>query len=191
MAFISKLPPMVRKNRTHIILTFKTTFFVLTFFHLAGCGQDNNKNTTTENKSVINRQMVTQIKHVETILYVNDQETSSKFYQNIFRKAPDLNVPGMTEFNLSDNCKLGLMPNKGIAKILADSTPHPDSGNGIPRCELYLWIENIQLEFENATKSGAKLISPIIDRDWGDRVCYFSDPDGHIIAFAEKIKTEN
>lgn len=135
--------------------------------------------------------MVTQIKNVETILYVNDQETSSKFYQNIFRKSHDLNVPGMTEFNLSENCKLGLMPNKGIAKILADKTPHPDSGNGIPRCELYLWVENIQLEFENATKSGAKLISPIIDRDWGDRVCYFSDPDGHIIAFAEKIKTEN
>lgn len=134
--------------------------------------------------------MTDQIKLIETILYVNDQETSSKFYQNIFRKAPDLNVPGMTEFNLFVNCKLGLMPNKSIAKILADKTPHPDSGNGIPRCELYLYVHNIQFEFENAKKSGAKLISPIIDRDWGDRACYFSDPDGHIIAFAEKIKNK-
>lgn len=24
-------------------------------------------------------------------------------------------------------------------------------------------------------------------RDWGDRVCYFADPNGHIIAFAETI----
>jgi uncharacterized glyoxalase superfamily protein PhnB len=128
---------------------------------------------------------------METILYVNDQATSSKFYQNIFRKNPDLNVPGMTEFNLSDHCKIGLMPNKSIAKILADKTPHPDSGNGIPRVELYLYVDNIQLEFNNATKSGAKLVSPIIDRDWGDKVCYFSDPDGHIIAFAEKLKKEN
>lgn len=123
---------------------------------------------------------------IEIILYVNDQQKSADFYQRIFRKNPDLNVPGMTEFKLADNCKLGLMPNKGIAKILDGKTPHPDEGNGIPRCELYLYVENIQAEFDNAVSSGAKLISPITDRDWGDRVCYFSDPDGHIIAFAEK-----
>ncbi|MBW6460451.1 MAG: lactoylglutathione lyase [Bacteroidales bacterium] len=126
------------------------------------------------------------IKLIETILYVSNQEVSTEFYQKIFRKSPDLNVPGMTEFKLSMNCKLGLMANKNIAKILADKTPHPDKGNGIPRCELYFYIENIQLEFDNAIKTGAKLISPIADRNWGDKVCYFSDPDGHIIAFAEK-----
>ncbi|HRH66625.1 MAG TPA: VOC family protein [Bacteroidia bacterium] len=131
--------------------------------------------------------MINQIKLVETILYVNDQEKSCRFYETLFRHVADLNVPGMTEFNLSDNCKIGLMPNNGIAKIFADKAPHPDTGNGIPRCELYLYVENIQYEFDNAIKSGAKLISPVSDRDWGDRVCYFSDPDGHIIAFAEKI----
>lgn len=131
--------------------------------------------------------MINHIKLTETILYVNNQEESSQFYQKIFRSLPDLDVPGMTEFTISNNCKLGLMPNKGIAKILSNTMPHPDTSNGIPRCELYLYVENIQFEFENAIKSGAKLISPIVDRDWGDRVCYFADPDGHIIAFAEKI----
>jgi uncharacterized glyoxalase superfamily protein PhnB len=67
--------------------------------------------------------------------------------------------------------------------------PHPDTGNGIPRCELYLSVKDIQMEFENATSAGAKSISPIIDRDWGDKVCYFADPDGHIIAFAERIES--
>jgi uncharacterized glyoxalase superfamily protein PhnB len=131
--------------------------------------------------------MIKHIKLIETILYVNNQEESCKFYQSIFRKEPDLNVPGMTEFILSSTCKIGLMPNKGIAKILGDKTPHPDTGNGIPRCELYFYVDSIQQEFDNAIKYGAKLVSPIIDRDWGDRVCYFSDPDGHIIAFAERI----
>ena len=131
--------------------------------------------------------MINQIKHIEIILYVNDQAISYNFYKKLFRKEADLNVPGMTEFNISENCKVGLMPNKGIAKILAGKTPHPESGNGIPRCELYLYAENIQFEFDNAVKCEAKLISPIASRDWGDKVCYFSDPDGHIIAFAEKI----
>lgn len=149
------------------------------------------KNKTTADNSITDLQMIKHIQLIETILYVNDQEASCKFYQNIFRKEADLHVPGMTEFNLSDNCKIGLMPNKGIAKILANKTPHPDSGNGIPRCELYFYVDNIQFEFGNAIKSGARLISPVIDRDWGDKVCYFSDPDGHIIAFAEKINKES
>jgi len=126
------------------------------------------------------------IHSIETILYVNDQQASTELYTKLFRQQPGLNVPGMTEFNLSENCKLGLMPNRGIAKILSDKTPHPDLGNGIPRCELYLYVENIELESDNAIKAGAKLISPIADRDWGDKVCYFADPDGHIIAFAQK-----
>ena len=79
------------------------------------------------------------------------------------------------------------MPCDGIAKILDDKTPSPHSGHGIPRCELYFYVEDIQFEYDNAVKSNAQLISPITDRDWGDRVCYFADPDGHIIAFAEKI----
>ncbi len=127
------------------------------------------------------------IKLAQTILFVDNQERSSLFYQKIFRQASDLNVSGMTEFNLSDHCKLGLMPNNGIARILANQLPHPQDGNGIPRCELYLYVEDIQLEFENAINSGAKLISPIIERNWGDRACYFADPDGHVIAFAERI----
>lgn len=130
---------------------------------------------------------MTHIKATEFILYVNDQQKSTDFYTKLLRKNPDLNVPGMTEFILSENCKLGLMPNKGIAKILLDKTPHPDEGNGIPRCELYFNVDNIVLEFENAMKIGAKLISSIQDRDWGEKVCYFADLDGHIIAFAKKI----
>lgn len=128
-----------------------------------------------------------QIQFIETILYVEDQEKSCQFYQKLFGRNADLHVPGMTEFRLADNFKLGLMPNNGIAKILEDKMPHPEKGNGIPRCELYFYIENIQHGFDNAVKCGATLISQIADRDWGDRVCYFADSDGHIIAFAEKL----
>lgn len=128
------------------------------------------------------------IQLIETILYVKNQALSTAFYEKIFRKTADLNVPGMTEFILAENCKLGLMPNEGIAKIIAEVLPHPEHGNGIPRCELYFYVENIQLEFDNALQSGAKLISPIADRNWGDQVCYFADLDGHVIAFAKNKK---
>ncbi len=124
---------------------------------------------------------------IEIILYVNNQQTSTLFYEKLLQQKPSLFVEGMTEFYLNENCKLGLMPNHGIAKIISDKMPHPQLGNGIPRCELYINVSNIEQAFSNAIIAGAINISPIENRDWGDKVCYFSDIDGHIIAFAEKI----
>lgn len=126
---------------------------------------------------------------VEFILYVADQERSMKFYTALLGKEPMLHVPGMTEFLLAENCKLGLMPETGIAKILLPHTPHPATGNGVPRCELYLYTEDIREMYLRLKTLGANEISPVADRDWGDKVCYFSDPDGHILAYAEKFNT--
>lgn len=125
------------------------------------------------------------ISFVHTILYVADQARSTAFYRHILALDPVLEVPGMTEFLLAPHTKLGLMPNAGIAKILCPLTPHPHTGTGIPRCELYLYVSDIQYYFDNALRYGAQPISPIQPRNWGDTVGYVMDADGHIIAFAQ------
>lgn len=102
----------------------------------------------------------------------------------VLGRQPVLDVFGMTEFVLADNLKLGLMPEDGIAKILADKTAHPSAGNGIPRCELYLHTDDIEEAFERAKAAGATEINRIGERDWGETVGYLADFDGHIIAFA-------
>ncbi len=127
--------------------------------------------------------MTTQL---EFILYVSNQEKSRYFYQILLQQKPSLDVSGMTEFTLNDFVKIGLMPNEGIAKIITPKLPHPTSGIGIPRCELYLQVDNIESIFEEAKQAGATEISPITLRDWGDYVGYISDFDGHVIALASK-----
>ena len=122
------------------------------------------------------------------ILYVDDQKKSAEFYSQLLQLTPILDVPGMTEFLLQENCKLRLMPNSGISKIICPYMPEPQLGKGIPRCEVYIYVEELELVFCRAVEAGAKLISPIEIRNWGDKVCYFADPDGHIIAFAEKFQ---
>lgn len=117
------------------------------------------------------------------ILYVSDQERSKAFYQLILEHEPLLHVPGMTEFSLTADFKLGLMPEKGIAKILCPNTPDPSLGNGIPRCELYLLVNDPAEALNKAINAGAKEISKAELRNWGDTVSYCADPDGHIIAF--------
>lgn len=127
--------------------------------------------------------MTTQL---EFILYVSNQEKSRDFYQILLQQKPSLDVSGMTEFTLNDFVKIGLMPNDGIAKIITPKLPHPTSCIGIPRCELYLQVDNIETIFEEAKQAGATEISPITLRDWGDYVGYISDFDGHVIALATK-----
>ncbi len=121
---------------------------------------------------------------VEFILYVADQRRSRDFYCKILDKEPVLDVNGMTEFILSESCKLGIMPAAGIKKILGSKITDPEKGNGIPRCEIYLYKENIEECIIKAINAGAKELSHLQLREWGDVVAYFSDPDGHIIAFA-------
>lgn len=123
----------------------------------------------------------------ETILYVSDQYKSKEFYSVILNLQPALHVQGMTEFTISENFKLGLMPESGIVKLLGDKILSPAFGNGIPRCELYLYVDNVEEYMERALNAGAKILSEVAIRDWGDKAGYVSDYDGHIIAFAKKI----
>ena len=128
--------------------------------------------------------MIPQLQHTQIILYVKNQAKSTLFYENILRQKASLNVPGMTEFIINKNCKLGLMPNESIAKIITPILPNPSLGNGIPRCELYFIVENLETEFQHIKKCDATIISPIERRSWNDTAFYFTDLDGNVIAMA-------
>jgi catechol 2,3-dioxygenase-like lactoylglutathione lyase family enzyme len=119
------------------------------------------------------------------ILYVSDQSQSTDFYSQVLAQPPTLHVPGMTEFTLSSDCVLGLMPETGIKRLLGEKLPNPSSGAGIPRAELYLVVDNPQEYHRRALDLGATELSGLALRDWGDRVAYSLDPDGHVLAFAQ------
>lgn len=124
------------------------------------------------------------------ILYVKDQERSRTFYSAVLKCEPVLDVPGMTEFVFRQGGSLGLMPESGAARLLGSSVPNPSSGNGIPRAELYLVVEDAARYHHRALQNGAREISPLEERAWGDRTAYSLDPDGHVIAFAETVQVD-
>lgn len=70
------------------------------------------------------------------ILYVSDQAAATRFYSRILDSEPILNVPGMTEFELSPQSVLGLMPVSGIKRLLGDELPDP--ANVIGACGIIL-----------------------------------------------------
>lgn len=115
-----------------------------------------------------------------------DQHISAQFYADLLGIQPALDVPGMTEFNLNEGCKLGIMPQHGIKRLL----PGLDLGaseNQVSRAEVYLIVPSAEEYFKRALCLGAKELSPVQLRDWGHLVGYCVDFDGHVVAFAALV----
>lgn len=118
------------------------------------------------------------------ILYVKDQQVSARFYARVLGCEPSLDVPGMTEFELAQDSVLGLMPASGIKRLLGERLPDPTVDTNTPKAELYLMVEDAEAYYSRALAAGARELSVLQPRDWGDHVAYSLDPDGHVLAFA-------
>lgn len=124
--------------------------------------------------------------NIMIILYVKNQEKSKSFYEKLFGFKPTLDVSGMTEFYLTNNVILGLMPEDGIVRILENKIQNPKEAKGVPRSEIYLFVDDTDEYYSRAINAGGTGISKTELRNWGDYVAYCSDIDGHILAFAKK-----
>ena len=70
------------------------------------------------------------------ILYVPDQEASTRFYSRTLDLKPRLNIPGMTEFDLPGGAVLGLMPEAGIKQLLGNAIGPPVTMTGEKPCPI-------------------------------------------------------
>ncbi|WP_246616420.1 glyoxalase [Thaumasiovibrio subtropicus] len=91
----------------------------------------------------------------------------------------------MTEFHLSNECTLGLMPYSSIHRLLGEEITAPELANQNPCAELYIEVDNPHEYHGRSLISGGTELSGIKKRDWGHTVGYSKDIDGHIIAFAK------
>jgi catechol 2,3-dioxygenase-like lactoylglutathione lyase family enzyme len=115
------------------------------------------------------------------ILYVADQKRSTEFYADVLSLDPILEVPGMTEFRLSKEAILGLMPASSAKRLLGFDV----RSSGTAAVELYLIVDSPGEFHARALAAGGEEISPPLLRDWGHSVSYCLDPDGHVVAFAK------
>ena len=106
------------------------------------------------------------------------------FYSQVLDLKPCLDVRGMTEFELSDSCFLGLWDEVSARDLLATTFSAVDAPR-VPTSELYLVVSNIAPYVRRALECGAGECSSAALRGWGHYVYYCSDPEGHVLAFAE------
>ena len=119
------------------------------------------------------------------ILYVAEQARARDFYVALIGAPPRLDVPGMTELELGSGVVLGLMPERGIERLLGRTLPSPPFVKGTVRAEVYLVVDEPDAWHARALAAGARELDAARERDWGHRVSYVLDLDGHVLAFAD------
>ncbi len=76
--------------------------------------------------------------------------------------------------------------------MLADEFPEmgfrsPQSIGGSP-VVLHVYVENVDAFLERAVAAGAKVLRPVADQFYGDRVVMLTDPFGHLWSFATHVE---
>jgi len=125
------------------------------------------------------------------IIYVADQRQSADFYRKVLEREPIVDVPGITEFPIRDGTILGVMPLTSAAKLIGATHFAESPPQRAPRAELYLVVEAPGSYHARALANGATELSPMQERDWGHRAAYSMAPNGHVLAFAERISSES
>ena len=53
---------------------------------------------------------------------------------------------------------------------------------------IFVYVANVDRVVERATSLGARLLVPVKDQFWGDRVGWIMDPEGHVWTVATRIE---
>jgi len=53
---------------------------------------------------------------------------------------------------------------------------------------IYVYVEDVDKTVERAVAGGAKVLSPVANQFWGDRIGWIMDPSGHVWTIATRIE---
>jgi PhnB protein len=68
---------------------------------------------------------------------------------------------------------------------LPSRVPQPD---GTSPVVIFAYVENVDAAIDRAVAAGAKILIPIQNQFWGDRIGWIMDPAGHVWTVATRIE---
>ena len=121
--------------------------------------------------------------HILTILAVKDLKASAAFYEEAFGWPARVRVPVYVELELPDGRGLGVYQRESFA-LNTGRLPARVPDGEISGTELYLRCADVAQTIDRLREAGARELSPLAPRDWGDDAAYFADPDGNVLVVA-------
>ncbi len=120
------------------------------------------------------------------ILAVADLPRARAFYDAAFGWPADVDVPVYVEYALPGGLRLGLYDRAGFARNTGEP-PAPPPAAGTAATELYLYPDDVPAAIVRVEAAGARLLSALAPRGWGDEAAYYGDPDGNVLVLARPL----
>lgn len=117
------------------------------------------------------------------ILAVTDLERAQRFYLHALQAPLVVDAPSYRELALPGGMRLGLYERSGFGRNTGQ-TPHPIPEGQLAPVELYFHPPDLPAAAARMSEAGARLLSPLALRPWGDEAVYFADPEGNVLVLA-------
>lgn len=72
----------------------------------------------------------------------------------------------------------------GETEHLASRAPQSDGSSPVV---IYLYLEEVDAVIARAVAAGARILTPLADQFWGDRMARIVDPSGHVWNVASRV----
>jgi catechol 2,3-dioxygenase-like lactoylglutathione lyase family enzyme len=122
---------------------------------------------------------------VQVIFAVANVERAVAFYEAAFGwpRNRRIDYSNYVEFHV-DGGTVGLYERSGFAEEVG-AEPAALADGGVSSSYLYVRVDDVAAAAERLEAAGARPLSPLLERSWGERAAWFADPDGHLVAVAE------
>jgi predicted enzyme related to lactoylglutathione lyase len=126
------------------------------------------------------------VRHVLTILAVERFRESVDFYEAAFGWPAVVTTPVYVEFALTGGQRLGIYERESFGRNTG-RVPSTIPDAELAPTELYFYADDLRPAIERLKRAGARELSALAHRPWGDEAAYFADPSGNVLVMARPL----
>jgi predicted enzyme related to lactoylglutathione lyase len=120
------------------------------------------------------------------ILAVTDLPRAVAFYQAAFGWSRSADTPVYVEFQMTNGQRLGLYQREAFTRN-TNQPPHQVPPGTITATEVYFHTDDPPGLIARLAAAGARCLSALAPRDWGDEAAYFTDLEGNVLVIARPL----
>lgn len=120
-------------------------------------------------------------------IVVRNAAKAIEFYQEAFGAREVMRMPGPRGGISHAEIRIGDSVVMIADEMIELNTKGPRSYGGSP-VSFYLYVNDVDAAWERALDAGAKMLAPLDNMFWGDRVGRIEDPFGHTWLLAQRVE---
>ena len=124
---------------------------------------------------------------MQVIFAANDLSLTLNFYERAFGwpRNDAIDYAEYIELHVSDGGTLGLCERETFARVVGADPVLLENGAVAPGY-VYVRVDDVQAAVRRLEAAGARPLSPLASHSWGEDAAWFADPDGNVVAVAQR-----